>query len=102
MQLLRMAGVTNFVISDELTSMITVQLARNPNLHHFWIDNIFKSEKSEFAIVRVDRYLKISNPSFLQFQRNLLRILKYVCWGTGREGAALMISERERPDYWMT
>ena len=36
LQLLRVAGVTNFVISNELSSMIMVHLARTPDLKHFW------------------------------------------------------------------
>eukprot|EP01043_Picozoa_sp_COSAG02_P022406 COSAG02_NODE_1164_length_14157_cov_2.925096_6_plen_761_part_00 len=55
LQLLRVAGISHFVISDELTSMMTVHLARNPSLRHFWIDNVFSSGTSEFAIVPVNR-----------------------------------------------
>lgn len=40
LQLLRVAGISHFVISDELISMMTVHLARNPSLHHFWIDHV--------------------------------------------------------------
>ena len=53
--LLRVAGVSNFVISDELTSMITTHLARNPDLRHFWIENVFSDGKFEIDIVPVDR-----------------------------------------------
>jgi hypothetical protein len=55
LQLLRVAGVSNFVISDELTSMITTHLARNPDLRHFWIENVFSDGKFEIDIVPVDR-----------------------------------------------
>lgn len=64
LQLLRIAGIKNFVISDELSSMITVHLARNPSLRHFWIDSVFNSDKSEFAIIRADRYFKIHRSVF--------------------------------------
>jgi hypothetical protein len=57
LQLLRVAGISHFVISDELISMMTVHLARNPSLHHFWIDHVFSNGSSEFAIVPVNRYI---------------------------------------------
>lgn len=59
LQLLRVAGISHFVISDELISMMTVHLARNPSLHHFWIDHVFSNGSSEFAIVPVNRYNRL-------------------------------------------
>merc|ERR1711971_1180173 len=60
LQLLRVAHVSNFVIANELSSMMMVHLARSPELRFFWIDNIFSSHGNRFHIVRMNQYVDTS------------------------------------------
>eukprot|EP00928_Gymnodinium_smaydae_P041379 TRINITY_DN28013_c0_g1_i1.p1 TRINITY_DN28013_c0_g1~~TRINITY_DN28013_c0_g1_i1.p1 ORF type:complete len:795 (-),score=115.48 TRINITY_DN28013_c0_g1_i1:250-2634(-) len=57
LQVLRVAGVSNFVIANELSAMMMVHLAHAPELRHFWIDNVFNNQGQSFRIGAVSSYV---------------------------------------------
>eukprot|EP00747_Dinoflagellata_sp_TGD_P086343 gnl/TRDRNA2_/TRDRNA2_163251_c2_seq1.p1 gnl/TRDRNA2_/TRDRNA2_163251_c2~~gnl/TRDRNA2_/TRDRNA2_163251_c2_seq1.p1 ORF type:complete len:141 (+),score=19.85 gnl/TRDRNA2_/TRDRNA2_163251_c2_seq1:155-577(+) len=61
LQLLRMARVDNFVIANELEAMMMVHLAFEPELRHFWIDEICSDQGNNLIIARLDSYVDCSN-----------------------------------------
>jgi len=63
LQLLRVTGVSQFIIANELSSMMMVHMACRPELRHFWIDNIFSDKGDNMNIVRVDEYVDCAIPS---------------------------------------
>jgi len=60
-QLLKATGAANFVIGNELSSMMMVHLARNPDLRYFWIDHVFSSHGANMHVVKLSVYIDCSN-----------------------------------------